>query len=355
MPDSTDIHALLKQYPEIPYAFMAIVSYTISIIFGVKDMGDSVEFYGIQAHTISTPLWIIFGLLSIYFLYTAFFDMWIYAIHLIFAYFLTGSGFMGLYIFYHDLAIKIFSIILIVAGIGFIYYFIYKIGNIRSYRIMNHPDPEEARSKYSLQSWYLVPFIFFAFTAISFLNLAYSYDNTDHSSIYHSFSEFIIILLVVYLLWKPENVLFYGVQEYHTPTTESERIAQSPDGQSSKIGTDRHPSQDSGGAGADPEQDGADSETSSILSKVRKRTITANCPGFDSPPQRVKKTCPSCQGVNEFNFCSQSEEYLIDCPSCNEPTYHGRKVCINCKTRLDEKVACSQCDYLYPIRRFHDM
>ena len=355
MQDTFDFQSLVKKYPELPYALLAIFFYCASIFFGINNIGGTFDFYGIVIHTVSTPLWAICGLMSLYFLYTAFFDMWIYAIHLLFAYYLTGAGFLAMYIFYDDVAIRILSIALIVAGLGFVGYFIIRVGNVRSYRIISSSDPESARERFSLHSWYIFPFLFFGIAAISFIDLGYWYQNSDHTPYVHLLSEFSLIIVIVYLLWKPENVLFYGTKESDIPLEESDVSAESRRsahrrhspvaGQTEGHSTER-------GAEEPDETRGA---LAAMESRIKKRRRVENCPGFDSPPVMVKKSCPGCGEVNEFEWCPQSEEYLIRCPSCDLKTYHGRKVCIHCKARLQETVSCSKCGTSLPVRRFKDI
>jgi len=354
MQDSVDFNDLVKKYPEFPYALMAALSYTISIIFGISEIGNSVEFYGVKFHLISTTLWAFFGILSLYLLYTAFFDMWIYAIHLIFAYILAGAGFLAIYLFYDNITIRILSSALIFASFVFILYFIFQVGNIRSYRIMNSPDIETAKEKFSLRSWYLFPFVFLGIAAVSFMDLAYWYENTDHSPYIHVIAEILLILTVIYLLWKPENILFYGTKEYGT-VLPTQTLGEGFGGILGK-----QPSEFFGkGTGATEAGVGAGKtdrdRTPSKESRVRRKKSVVTCPGFDTPAVTMKKNCPHCHSVNTFDWCPPSEEFLVDCPACGNTTYYGRKVCVHCKSHLEEKIACSGCGKRYPVRKFKDV
>jgi len=325
MQDSFDFRSLVKKYPELPFALFAVLSYCISVIFAIAEWGGTRDFYGIEIHLISTPLWVIFGLASIYFLYEAFFDLWIYAIHLIFAYFLTGAGVLALYVFRDD------------------------------YRIMNSNDPESARERFSLHSWYIFPFVFFGLCVVSFLDLGYWYENPDHSPYIHFLAEFSLIVTLVYMLWKPENVLFYGTREA-TDELSEDTTTPSPTGTRTprSSGHAHAGGSYSAGDGEETGPDGAGGPTS-IASRLRRGRKVENCPGFDSPPITTRKSCPGCGTINDFAWCPQSEEYLIDCQICERKTYHGRKVCIHCKSPLQEKVSCSSCSMDFPIRRFKEI
>lgn len=355
MQDSLDFRSLVRKYPELPYALFAIASYCISMFFALTEVGSTRDFYGVEIHIVSTLLWICFGFASIYFLYEAFFDMWIYAIHLIFAYFLTGAGFLGLYVFSDDTTIVILSLALIIMGLGFVIYFIYRVGNVRSYRIISSTDPETARERFSLQTWYLFPFIFFGISAVSFIDLGYWYENPDHTPIIHVIAEFSLIVTLVYLLWKPENILFYGTRE-----AEDDLMEDTTEPAFSRPRTTRSSARSltQGSAFMGEKVDSGSGRMGGItaaLPRVGRGRKAENCPGFDSPPVTTRKSCPECGKVNDFSWCPQSEEYLIDCPTCDRKTYHGRKVCIHCKTRLSETVGCMSCGKESPIRRFKEV
>lgn len=346
MQDSFDLQSIIKKYPELLYASLAVLSYIASVFFAVREMGGARDFNGIEIHIISTPLWLIFGFLSLYFLYTAFFDMWIYAIHLIFTYYLTGTGIVAMYVFYDNITIRAFAFILVIAGLGFVGYFIYRIGNVRSYRIINSPDPETARDRFSLESWYIFPFLFFIITSLSFYDLGRWYDNPSHTPYLHVLMEIALILTLVYILWKPENALFYGTKEFEDSTPWPE--VSGPDSKPAHAGQ----AQASGRERTAGE--GSDTPLASLESRIRRKRPIENCPGFDTPPVQSTKSCPACSQVNTFDWCPQSEEYLITCPDCGQRTYHGRKVCIHCKSRLSEEIGCSSCGKEYPIRRFKE-
>lgn len=358
MADSLDIQSLINKYPEVPYVFMAVVSYTLSLLFGITEFGGTVEFYGIHFHLVSTTLWAVFGMLSLYCLYTAFFDMWIYAIHLIVAYFLAGAGFLAVYIFYDDINLVIFGSILIFFSFAFIIYFIYKVGSIRSYRILRSGDPEAAKESYSLGSWYISPFLFFAITAISFLDLGYWYEHDNHFPFIHLLAEVSLIIIVTYMLWVPENVLFYGVKEEPPPPifeVTRERMGE-PRPSRLQIGTRVH--KKTVGTIEDRRAEGKERESLggaglSGLMRKRKEQLE-NCPGLDSPPVSKEKVCPNCHNLMTMYWCLESEEYLITCPSCEKRTYYGRKVCVHCRSRLPESVTCDNCGRDYPLRKFKD-
>jgi hypothetical protein len=345
MQDSFDIQGMIKQYPELLYAFLAVISYILSVFFAVIEYGSIIEFNGLEIHAISTPLWLLFGVASLYFLYTAFFDMWIYAIHLIFAYYLTGAGFLGLYVFYDNVTIRVFAIILIIAGLGFIGYFIYRIGNVRSYRILNSPDPDSARDRFSLELWYFFPFVFFVISAISFWDLGRSYDDGGTPYL-HVFMEIALILTIVYIMWKPENVLFYGTKE-SWPDVPISEISEVGGGEPESAGSGSSPRQSE-------QQTSPQKPLQAVESRIRRKPASVMCPGFDTPAVQSSRICPGCGSANDFNWCSESEEFLISCPSCSQQTYHGRKVCVHCRSRLVEDITCSHCGKEYPARRFKE-
>ena len=345
--DPVDLQQILKEYPELLYAILAVLSYIASVFFAVREFGSAVDLYGVEIHAISTPLWLIFGVMALYFLYAGFFDMWIYAIHLIFAYYLTGAGILGLSIFYDDINWRVFSVILTGVGFGFVAYFVFRIGNVRSYRVVNSMDPVAARDRFSLGMWYLFPFLFFIIAVLSFYDLALWYDDPGHTPYLHVIMELALILTVVYILWQPENVLFFG-------TGDLADLASFPE--IATAGSEPLP-----GGMTDPAPAGAESQTVSpegplgaLESRLRRKRTTELCPGFDTPAVPVQRICPGCNSANSLLWCPQSEEFLVPCPSCRRQTYHGRKVCIHCRSRLSEEITCSSCGKHYPVRRFRE-
>lgn len=348
MLDSLHMNSSIQKYPELPYVIVAMVFYIISVFFGLTAIGDTIELYGIHFHVISTTLWITCGLISFYCLYTAFFDMWIYALHLIFAYFLTGLGILLLYLFFDTISVVIAGGIMTALGLFFILLFIVNIGKIKNYRIMSSTDQEQAREQYSLgEYWYFTPFIFFALILLSFMDLGFWYENSDHMPVVHLLSEIGIIIIAIYILWIPENVLFYGIKD---EPLEGQTEGVSP----GKRGENGLPS---GGHSQDTSESDHDAQVEhrkipSLPGIMKKRSDKLeNCPGFDHPPILQKKSCPNCHHVIPMYWCTESEEYLVECQECGKKTYHGRKVCVHCKSSMGEKVHCDSCGRKYPIRR----
>lgn len=347
MLDSLHMNNRIQKYPELPYVIVAMVFYVLSVFFGLTAIGGTVEVYGIHIHFISTTLWITFGLISFYCLYTAFFDMWIYALHLIFAYFLAGLGILFLYLFFDTISVVIVGGILTALGLLFILLFIVNVGKIKSYRIMSSTDQEQAMEQYSLgEYWYFTPFVFFSLTLLSFLDLGFWYENSDHMPIVHVLSEIGIIIIAIYILWVPENVLFYGIKD--EPLDQSDVVSSGKGAEAGipDIGHSTDPRI------SDHESPSEHRKLPSLPGIMKKRSDRLeNCPGFDHPPAVQKKSCPNCRHIIPMYWCTESEEYLVDCSACGKKTYHGRKVCVHCKSSMGEKIHCDSCGRDYPIRR----
>ena len=341
MKKSIDFHGLFREYPELTYALLAIVFYMASTIFGLIEMGNTVTFYGITFHTISTPLWVIFGILSLYFLYTAFFDMWIYTIHLIIAYFLAGAGTLAIFLFSDNIYFVIFGFLFLLGALVFTMLFIVRVGTVRRHHIMVSKNPEEAKEKYSLGYWYLFPFIFLGITIVAFLDLGYAYEHPSHFPYIYLLAEFLLFLVVIYILWVPENVLFF---RYDEAVSTADDIGIS------------HPTNLKPAGNSEKKSSSRDEIRQVITSfPLMRKGEKENCPGLDVRPVEKKKMCPYCRYVMVLEWCSQSEEYLIECPSCGRMTYYGRKVCVYCRTKLPENIKCKACGREFPIRKMKDV
>jgi len=357
MDETTPMLKSLKESPELTFAALAFLAYTVSLVCGLFPFGDSRQFGPVEYYWISSTLWVFGGLMALYFLYVAFFDMWIYGLRLIVIYGFCGLGTMFAAINYSHVGYRFLGVLIIAAGAWQAFELMKLIWRIRleKIRAAGKEMEDEAYEKYSLGSWPFMPFLFFGAATFSFYQYALWYvekpwfDDEQTSLGLYAMAELFVMFIAVYTLMVPQKALF------DEERVESRRAAVREEQRGS-----RFPMEDEG---EDEEAEAAGMmqyfqlKTPTLLkSRAIKNPVTllaktpAECPICRNRPTVEKRACPSCGHEDEFAFCPYCESYLKYCEECAQPTFVG-SACMNCGKDIKRSVKCSNCGTTNAISR----
>ena len=191
------------------------LTFTISLFCGYVESGIgriiSLPLFGIEFHLISTPLWLLSGILCLICLQQLFYKIWTHGVWLIGVYWLTAFGTIILFIMFNQGYIWfIVSLILIFLALFLMYWMILEIYGLR-YNIIGQV-PEADRS-ISLTDWLLTVPSFFIFTFISYYYYSKMYLEEEgwftfgHASEGYLLFQFGVFLSGMYILYIPQTLL----------------------------------------------------------------------------------------------------------------------------------------------------
>ena len=191
------------------------LTFTISLFCGYVESGIgrviSLPLFGIEFHLISTPIWLLSGILCLICLQQLFYKIWTHGVWLIGVYWLTAFGTIILFIMFDQGYIWfIVSLILIFLAIFLMYWMILEIYGLR-YNIIGQV-PEADRS-ISLTDWLLSVPSFFIFTFISYYYYSKMYLEEEgwftfgHASEGYILFQFGVFLSGMYILYVPQTLL----------------------------------------------------------------------------------------------------------------------------------------------------
>jgi|TARA_B110000263_G_C15192496_1_gene456735 hypothetical protein len=191
------------------------LTFTVSLFCGYIESGIgrmiSLPLFGIEFHLISTPLWLLSGILCLICLQQLFSKIWTHGVWLIGVYWLTAFGTIILFIMFDQGYVWfIVSLILISLAIFLMYWMILEIYGLR-YNIIGQV-PEADRS-ISLTDWLLTVPSFFIFTFISYYYYSKMYLEEEgwftfgHASEGYLLFQFGVFLSGMYILYIPQTLL----------------------------------------------------------------------------------------------------------------------------------------------------
>jgi len=194
---------------------LATISFSISLFSGFLESGVgrliSLPLFGIEFHLISTPVWLLSGILCILCLQQLFHKIWSHGIWLIGVYWLTALGTIILFVMFNQGYIWFFvSLILILLSIFLMYWMILEIYSLRYSIITEIP---EANRNLSLTDWLLSVPSFFVCTFISYYYYSKWYMEEEgwftfnHSPEGYLFFQFGVFLSGLYILYIPQSLL----------------------------------------------------------------------------------------------------------------------------------------------------
>ena len=191
------------------------LTFTISLFCGYVESGIgqmiSLPLFGIEFHLISTPIWLLSGILCLVCLQQLFYKIWTHGIWLIGVYWLTAFGTIILFIMFSQGYVWfIVSLILIFLAIFLMYWMILEIYGLR-YNIIGQV-PEADRS-ISQTDWLVSVPSFFLFTFISYYYYSKMYMEEEgwftfgHASEGYLLFQFAVFFSGMYILYVPQTLL----------------------------------------------------------------------------------------------------------------------------------------------------
>ena len=191
------------------------LTFTVSLFCGYMEYGIgrliSLPLFGIEFHLISTPVWLLSGILCIMCLQQLFYKIWTHGIWLIGVYWLTAFGTIILFVMFEESYIWfIVSLILIFLAIFLMYWMILEIYGLRYNIIGQVPDADRS---ISLTDWLISVPSFFISTFISYYYYTKLYLDEEgwftfgHASEGYLIFQFAVFFSGMYILYVPQTVL----------------------------------------------------------------------------------------------------------------------------------------------------
>ena len=194
---------------------LSTLTFTVSLFCGYMEAGIgrliSLPLFGIEFHLISTPIWLLSGILCLICLQQLFYKIWTHGVWLIGVYWLTAFGTIILFIMFNESYLWfIVSLILIFLAIFLMYWMILEIYGLRYNIIGQVPEADRA---ISLTDWLLSVPSFFICTFISYYYYTKMYLDEEgwftfgHASEGYLIFQFGVFFSGMYILYIPQTLL----------------------------------------------------------------------------------------------------------------------------------------------------
>jgi len=191
------------------------LTFTVSLFCGYMEYGIgrliSLPLFGIEFHLISTPVWLLSGILCIMCLQQLFYKIWTHGVWLIGVYWLTAFGTIILFVMFEESYVWfIVSLILIFLAIFLMYWMILEIYGLRYNIIGQVPDADRS---ISLTDWLISVPSFFISTFISYYYYTKMYLDEEgwftfgHASEGYLIFQFGVFFSGMYILYVPQTLL----------------------------------------------------------------------------------------------------------------------------------------------------
>ena len=191
------------------------LTFTVSLFCGYMEYGIgrliSLPLFGIEFHLISTPVWLLSGILCIMCLQQLFYKIWTHGVWLIGVYWLTAFGTIILFVMFEESYVWfIVSLILIFLAIFLMYWMILEIYGLRYNIIGQVPDADRS---ISLTDWLISVPLFFISTFISYYYYTKMYLDEEgwftfgHASEGYLIFQFGVFFSGMYILYVPQTLL----------------------------------------------------------------------------------------------------------------------------------------------------
>ena len=191
------------------------LTFTVSLFCGYIESGIgrviSLPLFGIEFHLISTPVWLLSGILCIMCLQQLFYKIWTHGVWLIGVYWLTAFGTIILFVMFEESYVWfIVSLILIFLAIFLMYWMILEIYGLRYNIIGQVPDADRS---ISLTDWLISVPSFFISTFISYYYYTKMYLDEEgwftfgHASEGYLIFQFGVFFSGMYILYVPQTLL----------------------------------------------------------------------------------------------------------------------------------------------------
>ena len=191
------------------------LTFTVSLFCGYMEDGIgrliSLPLFGIEFHLISTPVWLLSGILCIMCLQHLFYKIWTHGVWLIGVYWLTAFGTIILFVMFDEGYVWfIVSLILIFLAIFLMYWMVLEIYGLRYNIIGQVPDADRS---ISLTDWLISVPSFFISTFISYYYYTKWYLDEEgwftfgHASEGYLIFQFGVFFSGMYILYVPQTLL----------------------------------------------------------------------------------------------------------------------------------------------------
>lgn len=284
------------------YAYLSLVAYVSALIIGTFDTDVLAESGNIVV-TYSTIAWIVLGTISFILFFMAYRRSWKFVIWIVGAYLFQVLA-IGIYLVSDRPSVFIFLISSFFVFLSFasLFSLIWRVKDLRD-RLISVRDLDMEYVPLGLWTVNVVlSGVFLLGSMISFGSWAEGHGNLAFFVVYQA----LFYLLIIRSFAVPERIASI-VPEKGVETKEAQK-------KSEKV-----------------------------------TTIEENrCPLCGSELISERRKCPSCGIVVQFSWCPQSEEYIVNCPYCNQPTPYGRESCIHCGRVLRTSIRCS-CGAEHPL------
>jgi len=191
------------------------LTFTVSLFCGYMEEGIgrliSLPLFGIEFHLISTPVWLLSGILCIMCLQQLFYKIWTHGVWLIGVYWLTAFGTIILFVMFDEGYVWfIVSLILIFLAIFLMYWMVLEIYGLRYNIIGQVPDADRS---ISLTDWLISVPSFFISTFISYYYYTKWYLDEEgwftfgHASEGYLIFQFGVFFSGMYILYVPQTLL----------------------------------------------------------------------------------------------------------------------------------------------------
>ena len=316
-------HRLLLFLGELKNQWLlgAIIFFVLSLFMGAVKGGNIPWIYPV--------LWAFFGLLFIFCIIKAFPDVW----HLL----LPVSG---VYIF-SLLAIVCFEHMdsfsnwfLLISGLSLeglgvwgVSITIFTVANRRDemmevWRYLNRQSGGERSTHVPMGLWSLSVVLIFFISNISMWYWSdYGTSGSFKSYIGYIVSELVLLILLIYFFWVPQNKLDYSYDKDVVTEVKRNPIVTffqrfSLTRRQSPIAT-RLP----------------------LKKKVRKRSV--KCPDCGHKLVMERRKCPHCSRVKRFGWCPGSEDFIVNCPKCRNLVALSPGKCKRCGQAISGTIECT--------------
>ncbi|UCE36320.1 MAG: hypothetical protein JSW00_12390 [Thermoplasmata archaeon] len=272
-------------------------------------------YFGLQPGLISAVLWAALGGGALLCIYFAFPNTWPYSFLLYACYGISAFGVILLFFWYDYL--NVFGISLpILIGIFFIIAAFYMAFHIVQ-SVKKTRDTVAQKEEYlPLGFWSISVMFFMAFSVLSIISWSLWVDSGGGEIQFYMVLEPIIAFLLVYILWLPDRSLNWTVEDL-------------PESPATKFIFDK--------------------------SKVLKKKVAKvrnMCPECGTKLKVEKKSCPSCNNIQNFGWCVTSEAYVLPCTHCGSMALYGKEKCDACEKELTDGVECKSCGETFPLKEW---
>ncbi len=353
--EDNDFFNPFENRDELMFIGLAVCSYILALISGTWDSGNEARLLGFNFDPLSLVLWLLFGGATLFFLYMAFFDMWQYGFSLLLIYFCAGLTVISVTEFWGETWAYFVGTAGIIGALALIYFTIIEDIASKRHALMEVTKVEDEDAFSLGDNWYLLPAFFYIVSLLSFF-CWYKWYKNDVSLIWYFAMEVLLIIIVVVLMWIPQNILFYAKNvPMDVIRSQQERAAIASDG-----GTGRY-RQRASTTTTTTTTTTTDLETATPTPAENRPAVASRtwapveCSRCSGDLRVEKKGCSHCGHVFTFGWCGKCQDHNLQCPHCQDPVLFSDSSCQGCGKSVSRTVECPDCHRKFLMRRLVDI